>query len=292
MQPDGQPALPPQLLLHTPPRHSQFASPHPASWGPGGQGPADLRGSGQRGGGERVPRRQHRPRAHGRLHPHPVSRGGGAASLGMAQLGVGGAGCMGWGGKWLAQVGMRLRAPSPAAHRLSCHPSNPASQATLSPTPTPTLPPRRSCDPLDLQRLPFAGDLWFVLVNPRFEAPTAEMRAVLPKEIPMKQVGVVCFEGIGGACLHRPLCCPRRSLCSRWAELHALCTEQAQSCDACMLSSAQLPLFPLFVQVHQQLLPASSPNLCCHLTPMLHRSSTTAPWAVPWWPASSPAMRP
>lgn len=47
----------------------------------------------------------------------------------------------------------------------------------------------RSCDPLDLQQLPFAGDLWFVLVNPRFEAPTAEMRAVLPKEIPMKQVG-------------------------------------------------------------------------------------------------------
>ena len=47
----------------------------------------------------------------------------------------------------------------------------------------------RSCDPLDLQLLPFAGDLWFVLVNPRFEAPTAEMRAVLPKEIPMKQVG-------------------------------------------------------------------------------------------------------
>lgn len=53
----------------------------------------------------------------------------------------------------------------------------------------------RSCDPLDIQRLPFDGDLWFVLVNPRFEAPTAEMRAVLPKEIPMKQVINNCAMG-------------------------------------------------------------------------------------------------
>lgn len=53
----------------------------------------------------------------------------------------------------------------------------------------------RSCDPLDLQRLAFDGDLWFVLVNPRFEAPTAEMRAVLPKEIPMKQVIHNCSMG-------------------------------------------------------------------------------------------------
>ena len=30
---------------------------------------------------------------------------------------------------------------------------------------------------------------WVLQVNPCFEAPTAEMRAVLPKEIPMKQVG-------------------------------------------------------------------------------------------------------
>lgn len=41
---------------------------------------------------------------------------------------------------------------------------------------------------MDIQRLDFAGDLWFVLVNPKFEAPTAEMRAVLPKEVPMQQV--------------------------------------------------------------------------------------------------------
>jgi homoserine kinase len=37
--------------------------------------------------------------------------------------------------------------------------------------------------------LPFGGSsnnqqpLWFVLVNPKFEAPTKEMRAVLPKEV-------------------------------------------------------------------------------------------------------------
>ncbi|KAI3426437.1 hypothetical protein D9Q98_008805 [Chlorella vulgaris] len=53
----------------------------------------------------------------------------------------------------------------------------------------------RSCEPLDLQRLAFAGELWFVLVNPRFEAPTAEMRAVLPKEVPMKQVINNCAMG-------------------------------------------------------------------------------------------------
>ena len=43
----------------------------------------------------------------------------------------------------------------------------------------------RSTTPLDLQRLEAGGPLWFVLVNPRFEAPTAEMRAVLPAEVPM-----------------------------------------------------------------------------------------------------------
>ncbi|KAG7670848.1 hypothetical protein Ndes2526A_g01375 [Nannochloris sp. 'desiccata'] len=53
----------------------------------------------------------------------------------------------------------------------------------------------RSCDPLDLQRLPFEGDLWFVLVNPKFEAPTAEMRAVLPKEVPMKSLVNNCAMG-------------------------------------------------------------------------------------------------
>lgn len=53
----------------------------------------------------------------------------------------------------------------------------------------------RSCDPLDLQRIPFDGDLWFVLVNPKFEAPTAEMRAVLPKEVPMKSLVNNCAMG-------------------------------------------------------------------------------------------------
>ena len=44
---------------------------------------------------------------------------------------------------------------------------------------------RRSTKPLDLQRLESGGPLWFALVNPKFEAPTAEMRAVLPKDVPM-----------------------------------------------------------------------------------------------------------
>ena len=53
----------------------------------------------------------------------------------------------------------------------------------------------RSCDPLDLQRFTFDGDLWFVLVNPVFEAPTAEMRAVLPKLVPMQSLVNNCAMG-------------------------------------------------------------------------------------------------
>jgi homoserine kinase len=54
---------------------------------------------------------------------------------------------------------------------------------------------RRSCDPLDIQRLAFPGDLWFVLVNPVFEAPTAEMRAVLPRQVPMASAIRNCAMG-------------------------------------------------------------------------------------------------
>lgn len=56
----------------------------------------------------------------------------------------------------------------------------------------------RSCKPLDLQALSFAGgrkDLFFVLVNPKFEAPTSEMRAVLPKEVSMEKVVNNCSMG-------------------------------------------------------------------------------------------------
>ena len=53
----------------------------------------------------------------------------------------------------------------------------------------------RSCDPLDIQRLSFPGELWFVLVNPVFEAPTAEMRAVLPREVPMAHAIRNCAMG-------------------------------------------------------------------------------------------------
>lgn len=45
----------------------------------------------------------------------------------------------------------------------------------------------RSYDPLELISLkfPFEKDLFFVLVNPEFEAPTKKMRAVLPSEVTM-----------------------------------------------------------------------------------------------------------
>lgn len=59
----------------------------------------------------------------------------------------------------------------------------------------------RSCDPLQLVPLPFGGDpnnalpLWFVLVNPKFEAPTKEMRAVLPQQVPFKSMINNCTQG-------------------------------------------------------------------------------------------------
>jgi homoserine kinase len=52
--------------------------------------------------------------------------------------------------------------------------------------------------PLELLRLPLgaaAADLWFVLVNPKFEAPTSEMRAVLPKEVSFKSMINNCCMG-------------------------------------------------------------------------------------------------
>jgi len=48
----------------------------------------------------------------------------------------------------------------------------------------------RSCDPLELYPLAFNSNepLYFALVNPLFEAPTKEMRAVLPQEVPFKSM--------------------------------------------------------------------------------------------------------
>jgi homoserine kinase len=48
--------------------------------------------------------------------------------------------------------------------------------------------PCRSADPLDVARLPFTGDCTFVLVTPKFEAPTREMRAALPANVPFKSM--------------------------------------------------------------------------------------------------------
>lgn len=57
---------------------------------------------------------------------------------------------------------------------------------------------RRGLKPLDIQQLLFAkGDLYFVLVNPKFEAPTAEMRAVLPPMVPM--VAAINNSAMGGS---------------------------------------------------------------------------------------------
>lgn len=41
----------------------------------------------------------------------------------------------------------------------------------------------RSCNPLEVHRLDFPGEMHFALVTPKFESPTAQMRAVLPDEV-------------------------------------------------------------------------------------------------------------
>ena len=45
-----------------------------------------------------------------------------------------------------------------------------------------------------------------MLVNPRFEAPTAEMRAALRKEVPMNEVGGRAGGWLDGASLDAHLC--------------------------------------------------------------------------------------
>ena len=60
----------------------------------------------------------------------------------------------------------------------------------------------RGLKPLDIRQLLFAkGDLYFVLVNPKFEAPTAEMRAVLPKMVPM--LSAINNSAMGGSLVQR-----------------------------------------------------------------------------------------
>ncbi len=63
---------------------------------------------------------------------------------------------------------------------------------------------------MDIQQLLFAkGDLYFVLVNPKFEAPTAEMRAVLPKMVPM--LSAINNSAMGGSLVGHIVirCCSR-----------------------------------------------------------------------------------
>ncbi|KAK3021493.1 hypothetical protein RJ639_046404 [Escallonia herrerae] len=85
----------------------------------------------------------------------------------------------------------------------------------------------RSYDPLELMRLKFPSekDLFFVLVNPEFEAPTKKMRAALPQEITMShhvwncsQAGALVasvlqgdLEGLGKALSSDKIVEPRRA---------------------------------------------------------------------------------
>lgn len=56
----------------------------------------------------------------------------------------------------------------------------------------------KSMEPLELISLTYPhneDNLWFVLVTPEYQAPTAEMRAVLPKDIKMKESVFNCNMG-------------------------------------------------------------------------------------------------
>ena len=51
--------------------------------------------------------------------------------------------------------------------------------------------------PVKVERLHCPTTLCFALVTPKFEAPTAKMRAVLPKQIPMKDfIHNCCMAGL------------------------------------------------------------------------------------------------
>ena len=65
----------------------------------------------------------------------------------------------------------------------------------------------RSLKPLDVRKLPFPGDLYFVLVNPVFEAPTMQMRAALPEMVSMADSIANCSQGgsLVSAMTSRPL---------------------------------------------------------------------------------------
>ena len=87
----------------------------------------------------------------------------------------------------------------------------------------------RSTDPLDLLRLEgkAAPELRFVLVNPVFEAPTREMRVVLPEFVPFKQM---LSNSVAGGSLVRPVPplrdvrVPRRAGCMTTCTLSPLRT--------------------------------------------------------------------
>lgn len=80
---------------------------------------------------------------------------------------------------------------------------------------------RRSAEPLDLLPLPFEGKAYFVLVNPKFEAPTREMRAALPAQVAFKSM---LSNSVAGGSLVRPLRCVF-SRCSPCANAYAgLCS--------------------------------------------------------------------
>ena len=104
--------------------------------------------------------------------------------------------------------------------------------------------PCRSCRPLDMQRLAFPGELWFVLVNPVFQAPTAEMRAMLPAEVPMASAVHNCaMSGTlvrppGPPTLGTPTPCWARPLVRQvgsplLVQILAVCQGQACCRDAC-----------------------------------------------------------
>jgi hypothetical protein len=109
----------------------------------------------------------------------------------------------------------------------------------------------RSCDPLELVRLPFGGSdpLYFVLVNPLFEAPTKQMRAVLPRDVPFKSM--IHNSTQGGALVAAILQGEGRALASGRAVGRLIAVAVASAGASCHgesgLTSMQCVIFGVFM---------------------------------------------
>lgn len=107
--------------------------------------------------------------------------------------------------------------------------------------------PKLQLQPLEFGAMVHPGverpNLWFVLVTPKFEAPTREMRAALPKEVPLKSMVHNSLQG--------------GSLVAGILHGDAEMLGQALNSD-CVIEPARGPLIPGFAQAKEAALKAGA----------------------------------